>query len=405
MSELTDIFLGRQPIFRADHSLYGFELLFRAAESSTQADFSQADAASAQVMVNLFGELGLKEVVGSHHAFINLTEGLLTQKNRPFFPKDQVVIEVLEDAPVSPALLDSLRGLRAHGYRVALDDYVFNPELAELEAFADIIKVDIMQVGPKQLETHCARLKAQGVRLLAEKVETRQQFEFCQKLGFDFFQGYFFAKPQIVQGKSLSANKLTLVQLLAKVNDPDVALQDLSALISQDVSLSHKIMRLASNTSPHKIESIHQAVLQFGLNRLQSWVSLLAMTQMDDKPPELMRTALIRAHFCEMIGRRVQDLAPETYFTIGLFSVLDAMMDQELSSVLIHLNLDDRVMLALIDFEGEPGKTLKAALAIEQGQIDFDRPADLAPRWLSQSYLEAMAYANDVMTLAEKQIG
>ncbi|MDR9498290.1 MAG: EAL domain-containing protein [Hydrogenovibrio sp.] len=402
MTQLTDIFLGRQPIFRADQSLYGFELLFRSAETSTQADFAQADAASAQVMINLFGELGVKEVVGSHKAFINLTEELLTSKNRPFFPRDQVVIEVLEDAPVSPALLSSLKALRDHGYRLALDDYIFNPELAELEAYADIIKVDILQVGPKQLKTHAARLKSQGVRLLAEKVETREQFEFCQRLGFDFYQGYFFAKPQLIQGKSLAANKLTLVQLLAQVNDPDVALQDLSRLISQDVSLSHKILRLASNTSAGKVESIHQAVLQFGLNRLQSWVSLLAMTQMDDKPPELMRTALIRARFCEIIGRHLQDLPAETFFTIGLFSVLDAMMDLALPDVLSQLNLDDRVMLALLDFEGEAGRTLKAALAIEQGNIDFERPGDLAPGWLSQRYLEAMAYANGVMALAEK---
>jgi EAL and modified HD-GYP domain-containing signal transduction protein len=402
MPQLTDIFLGRQPIFRADQSLYGFELLFRAAETSTQADFAQADAASAQVMINLFGELGVKEVVGSHKAFINLTEGLLTSKNRPFFPKDQVVIEVLEDAPVSSALLSSLKALREHGYRLALDDYIFNPELAELEAYADIIKVDILQVGPKQLQTHAARLKSQGVRLLAEKVETREQFEFCQRLGFDFYQGYFFAKPQLVKGKTLSANKLTLVQLLAQVNDPNVALQDLSRLISQDVNLSHKILRLTSTTAVGKVESIHQAVLQFGLNRLQSWVSLLAMTQMDDKPPELMRTALIRASFCEKIGRRLQGLPAETFFTIGLFSVLDAMMDMALPDVLSQLNLDDRVMLALLDYEGEAGRTLKAALAIEQGNINFERPGDLTPGWLSQRYLEAMAYANGVMALAEK---
>jgi EAL and modified HD-GYP domain-containing signal transduction protein len=402
MPQLTDIFLGRQPIFRADQSLYGFELLFRAAETSTQADFAQADAASAQVMINLFGELGVKEVVGSHKAFINLTEGLLTSKNRPFFPKDQVVIEVLEDASVSSALLSSLKALREHGYRLALDDYIFNPELAELEAYADIIKVDILQVGPKQLQTHAARLKSQGVRLLAEKVETREQFEFCQRLGFDFYQGYFFAKPQLVKGKTLSANKLTLVQLLAQVNDPNVALQDLSRLISQDVNLSHKILRLTSTTAVGKVESIHQAVLQFGLNRLQSWVSLLAMTQMDDKPPELMRTALIRASFCEKIGRRLQGLPAETFFTIGLFSVLDAMMDMALPDVLSQLNLDDRVMLALLDYEGEAGRTLKAALAIEQGNINFERPGDLTPGWLSQRYLEAMAYANGVMALAEK---
>jgi len=401
MPVMTDVFLGRQPIFRPDQSLYGFELLFRSGAQSTKADFSQADAASAQVMINLFGELGLKEVVGSHKAFINLTQELLTQKNRPFFPKSQVVIEVLEDVAVTSELLSALKSLRAHGYLIALDDYVFNPALAELEAYADIIKVDILKVGPKQLAAHAARLKAQGVRLLAEKVETQQQFEACKRMQFDYFQGYFFAKPQLIQGKTLAANKLTIVELLAAINDPDVALNKLSDLITRDVTLSHKLLKLASHTTAKKLESIHQVVLMFGLNRLKSWMNLVAMTQMDDKPAELMRTALIRAKFCEKVGQQSRDLTPEAYFTVGLFSVLDAMMDCDLATVVSELNLDDAIALALLDYQGQVGLTLKAVIAMEHCQVDFERPAGLSPRFLSECYLEAMVYASQVMALNE----
>jgi EAL and modified HD-GYP domain-containing signal transduction protein len=272
VSQLIDIYVGRQPIFNRKMEVVAYELLFRGNTQDNHAMIIGGDAASAQVMMNVFGEMGLSEVLGEHKGFINFTEGLLLREYQPFFPRKKVVIEVLEDVKVTPQLIASLTKLKEMGFTIALDDYIFNPELIPLERFADIIKVEILAVGPKQLVEHTKRLKAQGIKLLAEKVETREQFEFCLKLGFDYFQGYFFAKPKIIEGKRLPNNKLTILELLSNVYDPDVYMHSLSKIISKDVSLSQKLLKFVAETSGPDVQiaSIHDAVLRFGLNRLKS---------------------------------------------------------------------------------------------------------------------------------------
>lgn len=291
----------------------------------------------------------------------------------------------------------SLKSLREDGYSIALDDYLFNPELGALEEFADIIKVDILEVGPKKLLEHVGRLKQKGIRLLAEKVETREQYEFCRKIGFDYFQGYFFSKPKIIKGRSLPSNKLTTLELLSSVYDPDVDMHILSNIISKDVSLSQKLLKFASTVSgTHQVTSIHDAVLRFGLDRLQSWASMLVLSGVDDKPIELFNTSLIRAKFCELVGTQVGDLSRESYFTVGLFSTLDAVMDASLEDLLSQLNFDPKIKEALVCAHGSLGVALNAAKAIEQGEIDFELPNNLTPAELSKLYLEAMEFANTV---------
>jgi len=399
MSSMIDIYIGRQPIFKGDLSLFAYELLFRTNQENNYANMVSGDSASAQVMLNAFGDMGLKDIAGTNKVFINFTEGLLLRENQPFFPAKQVVIEVLEDVHVTEPLLHSIKELRQRGYTIALDDYVFNPQLKPLEAHADIIKVDILEVGPKQLTEHAKRLKSQGVRLLAEKVEMREQFEFCKKIGFDYFQGYFFAKPKIIKGQRLPTNKLSVLELLSNVYDPDINMIKLSDIIAKDVSLSQKLLKfLAENVnSKVPINSIHDGVVRFGLTRLQSWASMLALSGMDDKPLELFRMALTRAKFCELIGGLIGDFKPDIYFTVGLFSILDAVMDMELGDLLGKLKLDEHIVNALI---GEQPSNLKLCLAavkaFEQGKTNFNRPHNLSATQLSQNFLQAMQFSQEV---------
>ncbi len=397
MSQLVDIYIGRQPIFDASVRVHAYELLFRSGSEDNHARILGGDHATAQVMMNLFGDMGFQEVVGRHKAFINFTEGLLLSENKPFFPPKQIAIEVLENVQVTPKIVDALSDLRAKGYEVALDDYIFNPKLAELEACADIIKVDILQVGPKKMLEHVGRLKEKGIRLLAEKVETREQFEFCQKIGFDYFQGYFFSKPKILQGRSLPSNKLSTMKLLANVYDPDIDMTILSNIIRQDVALSQKLLRfVATAGGNHKITSIHDAVLRFGLKRLQSWSSMMVLSGVDDKPRELFHTSLIRAKFCELVGEQVGDFSKDSYFTVGLFSTLDAVMDASLEELLAQLNFDPKIKQALVASHGALGVALAAVKGMEQGKTDFELPEGLTPSDLSKLYLEAMEFANKV---------
>ncbi|HEY9017525.1 EAL and HDOD domain-containing protein [Thiomicrospira sp.] len=399
MSKLIDIFVGRQPVFNGQLQLFAYELLFRTNSEDNHAVIVGGDSASAQVMLNTFGDIGIKDVAGDHKVFINFTEGLLLREYQPFFPKSQVIIEILEDVNVTPNLLKAIQKLRDRGYTIALDDYVFNPKLEPLEALADIIKVDILEVGPKQLLEHVQRLKDKGVRLLAERVETREQYDFCKKIGFDYFQGYFFAKPVIIKGQRLPTNKVSVLELLSNVYDPDVDMVKLSQIIAKDVSLSQKLLRFLAqdgSAGKAKISSIHDAVLRFGLERLKSWAGMLVLSGMDDKPNELFHTSLTRAKFCELVADRLKTTPKELYFTVGLFSTLDAVMDLDLPSLLEKLSLDDLIVGALMGEDNAPGLVLKASKGLEQGSTRFKLPGDLTPTELSNLYLQAMQYSQSV---------
>lgn len=400
MADLIDIHIGRQPILNADLELYAYELLFRS-HTDNHCHTDEADRATAQVMINTFGDMGLKDIAGDRKVFINFTESLLLREQMPFFPPRQVVVEVLEDVKISPALLRSLNDWRNNGFCIALDDYVFNPQLQELESYADIIKVDILEVGPKQLSEHAQRLKHQGVRLLAEKVETRAQFEFCRKIGFDYFQGYFFAKPKVIKGKRLPTNKLTIVQLLANVYDPDVDIQMLSNIIANDVALSQKLLKFLAEhiPCPYPITSVKDGVMRFGLNRLQSWVSMLALAGLDDKPMELFRMALTRAKFCELVGEHLGDYNKDIYFTVGLFSTLDAIMDLPLGELLNKLKLDQNIVKALTEAsQSNLYLSLNAVKNLEVGGTEFTTPGGISPTLLSKYYLQAMQFAQSAFS-------
>lgn len=404
MSNLIDIYIGRQPIFNAKLGLHAYELLFRS-NTENHASVIAGDSATAQVMMHAFGDIGLQDIAGEHKVFINFTESLLLRENLAFFSPRQVVIEVLEDVHVTPALLRSLTELRSKGFTIALDDYVFNPKLEQLESYADLIKVDILEVGQNSLTQHVRRLKDKGMRLLAEKVETREQFDFCRSIGFDFFQGYFFAKPKIIKGQRLPTNKLTVLELLTSVYDPDIDMSKLSAIIAKDVSLSQKLLKfLAENVkTKFPITSVHDGVMRFGLDRLQSWSSMLALAGMDDKPIELFRMSLTRAKFCELVGEKIGDHAKDMYFTVGLFSTLDAVMDMELSELLNKLKLDQRIVSALISDDGNSlSIPLNAVRAMEQGRTDFKLPHGLNPTEVSKLYLQSMQFSQGVF-LGDKQ--
>jgi len=399
MQEMIDIFIGRQPIFNTNMKVIAYELLFRSNTANNHAVIVGGDVASAQVMMNALGEMGLSEVVGEHQrAFINFTEGLLLKEYQPFYPRNKIVIEILEDIKVTPLLMESLHKLKKQGYTIALDDYIFNPELEVLEQFADIIKIDILDVELAKLEQHVERIKSKGIYLLAEKVETQEQYDYCLKLGFNYFQGYFFAKPNIIVGKRLPNNKLTLLDLLAKVYDPDIDMSLLSTIIGKDVGLSQKLLKFVAETSSnnHAVASIHDAVMRFGLRRLQSWASMLALSGVEDKPMELFTTSLIRAKFCELLGEKLKGSSKEAYFTVGLFSCLDAVMDAELSSLVNKLGLDNEIKQALLEGKGALGLALNIVKSLEAGQIDFEMPNDLSAMDLTRLYLQAMRFAENL---------
>lgn len=381
--------------------VYGYELLYRS-HLLNRATIIDGDRASTQVLLNTFANLSIDKVVGKKHAFINFT-GTLMDAQLPF-DTSQLVIEVLENEYTNNTLLHRLKVLKDRGFTIALDDFELSEHTEPLIAYADIIKLDVMALDADALRTHIHTLKPLGVKILAEKIETFAMLELCKALGCDFFQGYFLERPQIISGRRLSENRQAVVRLLALVNNPDVAFENIEEIISQDPVLSYKLLRLVNSAAfglPRTIESLRQAITLLGLKNIKNWVSLLAMSNLDDKPLELSIKALVRARFCELLAAVSRPLHHcDQFFTVGLLSTLDAFMDVSLPLLLSDIELSSTLREALLEGKGEEGKLLQTAIAYEHAQWDNIDWAYLEQQGIDQPrasalYLQTLEWVDD----------
>ena len=391
---MEDLYLARQPIYDRKLRVSAYELLFRAGHSSS-ADVVDGDQATSQVLINTFMEFGLDTIVGSYPAFINLTRNFLIGDCPLPFAPDQVVLEVLEDIAADPQVVRALGHLSRNGFTIALDDFEFRMDLIPLLELAHIVKFDLRALSPEQLHRQVQTVQPYQVRLLAEKVETYEEFELCIELGFELFQGYFFCKPHVVQGRSLPPNRLVILKLLSKLQSPDADMDELEGLIVQDASLTYRLMRYINSASfafRSPIESVRQALLLIGMLTIKNWVSLILLTRIEDKPMELMVTALVRARMCEQLARQTKAGNKDQAFTIGLFSALDAMMDRPMEQLLRVLPLSDDVKAALERHQGALGELLARVLDYEQGRWERLNESDSGP--FRAAYLEAVAWAD-----------
>ena len=348
--------VGRQAIFDRQMEVFGYELLYRDSHNN-RADILDGDEATARVMVNTFLELGIDQIAGNNYAFLNLTANFFLSSHYEVLPTKNVILEVLESIEPTPTVLQALVQARRNGYLIALDDFVLRESHRALMDHADFVKVDVLALTQDELKEQVAMFQEFPVRLLAEKVEDQSMYEQCLSLGFEFFQGYFFCKPQILEGVSLSSNRMAVVLLLAKLQDPSIDLHELEDLVKNDVALSVKLLRYINSAAvglPRSVDSISQAIGLVGTDRMRQWATLLALAQTGDKPSELMRVALIRAHMCESLCP-LYGVAPGPGFTVGLFSILDAYFDCEMHQLLADLPLTPEILDALLQKRGRFG--------------------------------------------------
>ncbi len=395
---MSDIYIGRQPIYDRGLSVYAYELLFRS-DTRNAADVIDGDEATSSVIVNTFMEIGLDNIVGDRLAFINLTRAFFTEEYAVSLPKERVVLEVLEDIEADRDVISGVKKLAEQGYRIALDDFIFNETLKPLIELADIIKIDVMELGQEDVCRHVEQLRQYPVRLLAEKVETQQDFDYCNNLGFDYFQGYFFSQPKIIRGQRLPNNRLAILRLLARLQDPAITARDVEDLTVQDVAFSYRILKYVNSAAfalPRKVESIHQAVIYVGLQLIKHWATLLAMSQVDDKPRELMVTALVRGKMAELLAKELKQPQPESFFTVGLFSALDALMDNSMEEILTQLPLADHISAALLERTGIHGQVLDCVLAYERGEWQEVQCNILSIKEIRGCYLEALSWADHI---------
>ncbi len=374
-----------------------YELLYRPSSDACGAGVVDA-AADAQSLANSLVEIGLDKLVGSVTAFVNVSESLLHSEALRLLPKGRVVLELLENLSASEATLEAVRDLKKRGYIIALDDFVFAEGQEHLLEFADFVKVDVLGVDLKDVSPRLKKLRKSGIRLLAEKVETHEVHRQCLALGFELFQGYFFAKPDIVSGRVMPPNRMSLVQLLTRVTDPDVTFDELERVVSLDVGLSYRLLRVINSASmgiSPPISTIRQALMFLGLQRVVALTSLLVLSSMSDKPHELMVTALVRAKLSEDMSVHLGFKNPRTHFTTGLLSVVDAFIDQPMAEIVDELPLSLVVKGALTGSDPglETSQCLSSTLAIEHA--DWDRiPLDrVEPEKISEAYISALVWA------------
>lgn len=396
---MSEFFIARQPIFDRDLKLFAYELLFRDADTGAAPKDLDDDVATAQVL-SISEEVGLAELVGDRPAFINLPRKFLVDPELLPFEPNNVVLEVLEHVEICDAVIDGMAALGSRGYTLALDDFVYDTRFDRALAHVSIVKLEIPEIAPEDWATEISRLKDLGVKVLAEKVETNEEFEALTALGCDYFQGYFFAKPKVVSGKRVAPNKLAVMQLMAKVNDPDTDIDALSDLVSKDVAISVRALNYvnsAAGSLNRRIESIREAVVYVGRETIRRWVTLLVMARLDDKPAELITMTLVRARFMELLALDADQDDADSFFTVGLFSALDALMDTPLDKVLDTLALSDELRNALCRYVGTKGQSLELAKALEKGELSSFEPYETSASAVAELHQTATYWADETL--------
>ncbi|CAK2975037.1 EAL and HDOD domain-containing protein [Vibrio crassostreae] len=381
---MTATYVARQPILNRNKNTLGYELLFRDGERNAYPAHIESNRATYRLIVENFLSVGLNPSIPSSRCFINFPYQSLIRRLPLSLPKDKVVVEILETCQPTDELLEAVKELYQAGYMIALDDFTSTPEWERFLRYTHIVKLDIMQMG---LDEACDLVRAhQGKKFsfLAERVETEQEFQQAKEAGFKFFQGYFFSKPEIIKTKYISPEQVIAMELFQEVCKPDVDFQRVESIVAKDVALSYKLLRFVNTMSPRlevTISSFRQALVYLGQEKLKMFVSLAVASYVSDKKPkELYGLSLQRAQFCQRMSRyQAFEGHTEQAFMIGLFSLLDALLDLSLENLVEQLPLCKSIKVALLRREGPYGTLLALEESFEHAdwqQID-EHCADL----------------------------
>ena len=398
---MSEVFIGRQPILDREMHVFAYELQFNQGLNPNK----QTLKATEELIKKTEEDIGFQSIVGDHNAMLQLPKELIRKEVLPYFEAGkQLVLEIPNNVTKDINVLRNLKELKSDGTSIALHDFIDDESSIKLASISDYVKIDTEAHTEMQMKKMLESLHERGIKVIAEKVETEEMFLYLKKLGFDYFQGYFFTNPVVINGQKLSGNKLTLLQLLAKVNNPSTDFEELSAIISQDVGLSHKLLVAINNPAamiPIRVESVADALKYMGLKRLKFWVNMLMLSGMEDVPQELLTTSLMRAKFCELLadatGNKVDR---DSFFLVGLFSNLGAFFKTPIDEIVAEMPLADELKGALIDKKGPMGDALKVLVSIEKASLTLDslKYDGMGISQISNSFMAANAWAQQVIT-------
>lgn len=394
-------YVARQPIFDVNREVYAYELLFRIGEDNCFPDIPP-DEATSKILTSTHLSLGIEEITGDKKAFINFHRDTLMFRFPTSLDANKVVIEVVETVEVDEELVAACKHIRGLGYPIALDDYDMKGKWEAFIPFTSVVKIDITEIPHDEIPALVSRFKSNGIKLVAEKIETYEEYRKFKDMGFDYFQGYFLAKPEIVRHRKIGPSGLTMMQLLTLSSQPKLNFDEVNKIIERDPSLTYLLLRFINNplvNKRHKITSLKHALTFMGEVEVKKFISLLALANLNDgQPTELMQMALVRAKFCELIYTQIHpNDNPLTGFLTGLLSLLDAMMEQSIEDLVSKVPISDAVKDALC---GQPG-LLRNCLTLTQyferakwaGIQQFSAKYDLKQSLLHSYYNEAIKWA------------
>lgn len=375
-------FLGRQPILDRNQEIVGYELLFRAAERNV-AEFESYSQASASVITSALASFGIDEVLGGKLGFINVHLGLLLSEMLEVLPKDQTVLELLEFIELDEQVLERCRELKEIGFQLALDDHEFDASNSDIYGVVDIIKIDILQTGMDALPDIVHSLRKTPVKILAEKVETVEQFDICFRMGFDLFQGYFFERPVVLNKRRIDVSGMAMLKLLQQLT-MDASLNEIEQTFKENPSLSYNLLRLVNSVAlgmREKIKTLRHAIMILGTEHLRRWTQLSLFAGNDSRGLNnpLLEMAAVRGRLMEILvkqrnGTVVNDEQSEAAFMTGILSLLEVLFETPMAEIISNLNLTDEVCQALLERSGPLGSMLILAEKLEVTDFDAVMP-------------------------------
>jgi c-di-GMP-related signal transduction protein len=370
-------FLGRQPILNRAQQIVGFELLFRSAESLLTASFEDTHLASASVILNALSDFGFQDVLGRHKGFFNVTFDMLMSDAVELLPKEQVVIELLETIMLDAEVVARCRTLKTLGFKLALDDHVYSPDFSSIYQLVDIVKLDILAIAPEELPDMVENLRAWPLTLLAEKVESAEQYTVCAALGFDLFQGYYFARPVILKQNRVDVGKLTMLQLMEQVMS-ETELSEIEETFKLNPGLTYNLLRLVNSVAIGlrvRIKTLRHALMVLGLEQLKRWITLAlyASNESSGAQSPLLEIAAMRGKLLELLVQSLPNPDGKEYsdraFMAGILSLIDVLFEVPMAEMVEKLHLVHDVRDALLLRSGGLGRLLLLAEKLEQADF------------------------------------
>jgi EAL and modified HD-GYP domain-containing signal transduction protein len=350
----VEILFARQPIYDRNLRVIGYELLYRSVIDLNENLEADGDIATASVLIGAFLNCGIENITNRKLGFINFADNLLKSDIIKLLPNKHLVIEILETIDPSDEILDICGQLKKLGFTIALDDFVHNESTEKLVKYAKILKMDFLTSTNRQLHEIVQKYKKKGKKFLAEKIETREQFDKAKAYGYDYFQGYYFSKPVLIHRKVLMPLQSNALQVLGLLQDDDCDVRKVAQILNYDPGMTHKLFMLANSVAyggRHRIRNISHALMRVGLKELRTWILFILMHGMhQDKADELIRQSIIRARIAEDIcATKNLDADTSCFSLLGLFSLLDAIMDVPFRTIFLSVKIPEHIEAALLN--------------------------------------------------------